>query len=246
MLGREHAAIAQQRIENAGEATGEGDNGHLLAAARGDAQGPGPQRLGLRRVAMRAAVVCVSRTARRAPSVLESQRIAISGPLGKSSRRSSKRFAVSSVVGEVTPVTFAPGRARLGTSLNSTGSARRHHDRDRRRGRSGRHNCRRSGRDDNVWLQPRELRGRARKPPDISLRPSPLEGDGPALYITHLAHPLMESLPPGEARLIGAAVIEEANPRDFCYCLRLGRERRGKETAGQGSQERAAVHYSMT
>ena len=43
MLGLEHAAIAQQRIEDAGEAPGEGDDGDLFAAARGDAQGPGPQ-----------------------------------------------------------------------------------------------------------------------------------------------------------------------------------------------------------
>ena len=50
MLGLEHAAIPEERREDAGEATGEGDDGHLLAAARGDAQGPGPQRLGLRRV----------------------------------------------------------------------------------------------------------------------------------------------------------------------------------------------------
>jgi hypothetical protein len=48
-LGLEHAAISQQRIEDAGEAAGEGDDGHLFAAARGDAQGPGPQLLGLRR-----------------------------------------------------------------------------------------------------------------------------------------------------------------------------------------------------
>jgi hypothetical protein len=49
VLRFEHAAIPQQRIEDAGEATGEGDHGHLFAAARGDAQGPGPQRRGLRR-----------------------------------------------------------------------------------------------------------------------------------------------------------------------------------------------------
>src|SRR5512132_1868953 len=48
-LGLEHAAIAQQRIEDAGEATGEGDDGHLLPTAGGDAQGPGPQVLRLRR-----------------------------------------------------------------------------------------------------------------------------------------------------------------------------------------------------
>ena len=44
-LGLEHAAISQQRIEDAGEATGEGDHGHRFPTARGDAQGPGPQRL---------------------------------------------------------------------------------------------------------------------------------------------------------------------------------------------------------
>jgi hypothetical protein len=36
-------------MEDAGEAAGEGDDGHLLAAARGDAQGLGPQLLSLRR-----------------------------------------------------------------------------------------------------------------------------------------------------------------------------------------------------
>ena len=50
-LGLEHAAIAQQRIEDAGEATGEGDHGRLFPAARRDAQGPGPQLLRLGRTA---------------------------------------------------------------------------------------------------------------------------------------------------------------------------------------------------
>jgi hypothetical protein len=40
----------QQRIEDAGEATGEGDDGDVFPATRGDAQGPGPQLVGLRRV----------------------------------------------------------------------------------------------------------------------------------------------------------------------------------------------------
>ena len=48
-LGLEHTAIAQERIEDAGEATGEGDHGHLFPAACGDARGPGPQLLRLRR-----------------------------------------------------------------------------------------------------------------------------------------------------------------------------------------------------
>ena len=50
-LGLEDAAIPQQRIEDAGEATGEGDNGHLFPTARGDAHGPGPEVLRLRRAA---------------------------------------------------------------------------------------------------------------------------------------------------------------------------------------------------
>ena len=50
-LGLEHAAIAQQRIEDAGEATGEGDHGHPFSPARRDAHGPGPQVLRLRRAA---------------------------------------------------------------------------------------------------------------------------------------------------------------------------------------------------
>jgi hypothetical protein len=47
MLGLEDAAIAQPRIEDTGKAAGEGDDGHLFTAARGDAQGPGPQLHGL-------------------------------------------------------------------------------------------------------------------------------------------------------------------------------------------------------
>jgi hypothetical protein len=47
--GLEDAAIAEQRIEDAGEATGEGDDGDVFPAARGDAQGPGSQLFRLRR-----------------------------------------------------------------------------------------------------------------------------------------------------------------------------------------------------
>ena len=43
--------IAQERIEDAGEATGERDHGHLSPPARGNAQGPGSQFLRLRRAA---------------------------------------------------------------------------------------------------------------------------------------------------------------------------------------------------
>lgn len=42
-LRLEYATITQQRIKDTGEATGERDDGHLLPAARGDAQGPGAQ-----------------------------------------------------------------------------------------------------------------------------------------------------------------------------------------------------------
>ena len=38
-LGLQHAAIPQQGIEDAGEATGEGDHGDLFSTTRGDAQG---------------------------------------------------------------------------------------------------------------------------------------------------------------------------------------------------------------
>ena len=49
MLGLEDAAITEQRIEDAGEATGKRDDGDVFPAARGDAQGPGPQVFRLRR-----------------------------------------------------------------------------------------------------------------------------------------------------------------------------------------------------
>src|SRR2546427_470613 len=47
----EHAAVAQEGIEDARQAPGERDDGDVLAAAGGDAQSPGPQRLGLGRAA---------------------------------------------------------------------------------------------------------------------------------------------------------------------------------------------------
>ena len=50
-VGLEHGAVAQEGIENPGEAASEGDDGHRFAAARGDPQGPGAQGLGLGRVA---------------------------------------------------------------------------------------------------------------------------------------------------------------------------------------------------
>ena len=49
--GPVHAVIAQERIEDAGEATGEGDDGDVLATTGRDAQGPGAERLGLGRLA---------------------------------------------------------------------------------------------------------------------------------------------------------------------------------------------------
>src|SRR5262245_58350832 len=42
-----HAAVTQERIEDAGEAAGESDNGDVLAAAGRDVQGPGVEGLGL-------------------------------------------------------------------------------------------------------------------------------------------------------------------------------------------------------
>ena len=45
------AAVAQERIEDAGEAPGEGDDGNVLAAAGRDAPGPAPERVGRGRVA---------------------------------------------------------------------------------------------------------------------------------------------------------------------------------------------------
>ena len=48
--GRIHRAIPEERIEDARHAAGERDDGDVLAPAGGDAQGPGSQFLGLRRV----------------------------------------------------------------------------------------------------------------------------------------------------------------------------------------------------
>jgi hypothetical protein len=50
-LGLEHAAVAQEGLEDAGEAAGEGDDGDLFPAARGDAQDPCAQCLGVGRTA---------------------------------------------------------------------------------------------------------------------------------------------------------------------------------------------------
>ena len=47
----EHAAVAQERIEDACQATGERDDGDVLAATGRDAQGPDLERVGLGRAA---------------------------------------------------------------------------------------------------------------------------------------------------------------------------------------------------
>ena len=44
--GRIHRPIPEERIEDAGQAAGQRDDGDVLAPARGNAQGPGPERLG--------------------------------------------------------------------------------------------------------------------------------------------------------------------------------------------------------
>ena len=49
--GLEHAPVARERIENTGQPAGEGDDGDGLTAARGDAERPEPERLGLGRPA---------------------------------------------------------------------------------------------------------------------------------------------------------------------------------------------------
>lgn len=49
--GREDRAVAQERIEDAGQAPGQRDDGNVFPAARDDAQGPGAECLGLGRPA---------------------------------------------------------------------------------------------------------------------------------------------------------------------------------------------------
>jgi hypothetical protein len=51
--GLEDAAIAEQGIEDAGEATGERDDGDVFPAARGDTQGPDLQLVRRRRARRR-------------------------------------------------------------------------------------------------------------------------------------------------------------------------------------------------
>ena len=46
--GRIHRAVPEERVEDAGQAAGERHDGDVLAAARGDAQGPGPRSRGPR------------------------------------------------------------------------------------------------------------------------------------------------------------------------------------------------------
>ena len=64
----------------------------------------------------------VSRTPRADARLSESHRMATRDARGSNCLRSSSRFPASSLCIDVTPVTFPPGRARLATSPNSTGS----------------------------------------------------------------------------------------------------------------------------
>ena len=59
VAGHVHRFIPEERIQNAGQAAGQRDDGDVLAPARGDAQGPGRERRGRGRPAAKRAPSCL-------------------------------------------------------------------------------------------------------------------------------------------------------------------------------------------
>src|SRR5215470_9415608 len=70
-----------------------------------------------------------------------------------------------------------------------------------------------------------------------------INGEVAALGVAELPHALTECAQ--EVRQRAGELIQEADPCDPVL-LRLGGERRGEEAAGYGTEECAALHYSIT
>jgi hypothetical protein len=129
------------------------------------------------------------------------------------------------------PVMFPPGRARLATIPNLNRIANpKHDDGGRRSGLLGGKDRRRSDRYDDVNLETDQLGRHVRKPVQLPLRPSVLNGDVLVLNPTELAQPSLERLLRtwdwGTAR-------QETDPVDFPRLLRVGCERRREDTKGE-------------
>ncbi len=123
---------------------------------------------------------------------------------------------------------FPFGRARLATRPGFLGRPDRRHRR----------------RHDDVHLQTDQQGGEAREPVVLPFRPSGRNCDVPTFHIAELAEALAEGV---QNTSVGRGARQEtADQIDLVRLLGLGSDRRGKESAGQGADERPPVHYSIT
>ena len=117
----------------------------------------------------------------------EFSRIPTSVRSGRVSLSSSSRFAASSGLKNVNPVTFPPGRARLDTIPDPKGSPTT----AKTTGivvvaRFGGQSSRRPMGDDHIDIEPSEVRNERRKPIIVAIRPSVLDDKIPSLLIAEL------------------------------------------------------------
>jgi hypothetical protein len=142
-------------------------------------------------------------------------------------------------------VRFPAGRARFYDKATSNGVARGHHD-DRDRGcRILRGECRRdrSGQDDVDGL-PHEVRRELGKTLEFAFSEPVLDDEGLSMDPTRFPHSLAKSIRKGRVGLRQRGRQSPDSGR-FARRLRLSTERRGEEDC-RTSQERAAVHHSIT
>ena len=79
----------------------------------------------------------------------------------------------------------------------------------------------------------------------LSSRYSPLDRDVLALHVTEVLESLDKSSPEWRAlRVVERDIGKNTDPVHLPRLLRLGSERRGEE--GEGAEEGAAIHYSIT
>jgi hypothetical protein len=95
--------------------------------------------------------------------------------------------------------------------------------------------------DENVDARSEELGRQITFTLILALERTVLGDEVPSLDPPKLTHPFFE-----RAWAPDWPGIQESNPVDLSRLLPLGRERRGEETAGHGSEECSTVHYSIT
>ena len=140
----------------------------------------------------------------------------------------------------VSPVTFAPGRAKRIAHVH-------HHDGDCARDVLGSPRRRGRQRNDHVRLEPDQLASERGEPVVLSLCEAVRDDQILPRHPATLSERLLEHLNVNlMLRPSGVALVQEPDPIDLTGLLRLDGEGRGEEAARDSSEEGPPVHHSIT